>query len=207
MLNQMSDANVITSASTSPPAAPDTTGDNKYVILMETNGDECESWYYFIKYQGNEDALKFLEKQLDQVEMFIVDEYSTFDLDLENLVSETTAKEMTLVELNSVTFHRKFDGTMQLINIGLKKKDSNEKRIKRVHDKLGMGKVEDYVDGEDVEDADELSGSEESEHEEDADLVPLPVSVAKGQALLAQSQPGLSAIERAAVKKRKGKKH
>ena len=25
--------------------------ENKYVALMETNGKECESWYYFIKYE------------------------------------------------------------------------------------------------------------------------------------------------------------
>ena len=23
--------------------------DGKYAILMETNGEECESWYYFIR--------------------------------------------------------------------------------------------------------------------------------------------------------------
>ena len=36
----------------------------EYVALMETNGKECESWYYFIRKEGNEDSLKHLQKQL-----------------------------------------------------------------------------------------------------------------------------------------------
>ena len=89
----------------------------KYAVLMETNGEEHESWYYFLKFNGNESKLKYLSKQIEQIEMYIIDEMSTFDLDLENLVSEQTAKEMTKVELNSVTFHRKFDGQLQHVNL------------------------------------------------------------------------------------------
>ena len=40
----------------------------KYAALMETNGKECESWYYFIRVEGNEDALKHLQDQLTKVE-------------------------------------------------------------------------------------------------------------------------------------------
>ena len=56
-----------------------------YAILMETNGGECESWYYFIKYDGNEKELKYLKKQIDKIDMFIIDELSTFDIDLKHL--------------------------------------------------------------------------------------------------------------------------
>ena len=28
---------------------------SKFAILMETSFEDCESWYYFIKYEGNED--------------------------------------------------------------------------------------------------------------------------------------------------------
>jgi len=59
----------------------------KYAVLMETNGEECESWYYFIKYNGNEKSLEHLKKQLEQIEMYVIDDLSTFDIDLENLVS------------------------------------------------------------------------------------------------------------------------
>ncbi len=192
-----------------PPVAPveapspSASEDDRYVILMETNGEECESWYYFIKYAGNEEALKYLQTQLEKIEMYVVDEYSTFDLDLEHFVSEKTAKEMTLVELNSVTFHRKFDGKMDNINLGLKKKDSNEKRIKRTHEKLAMGRIEDYVEDEDAEEEEDGSVSSESEHEDDEDLIPVPVSVARGQAILKSG--GLSTMQRASAKKRRGR--
>ena len=188
-----------------PEPVPDSA---KYVILMETNGEECESWLYFLRYDGNEAALDHLQKQLLEVEMYIVEDYSTFDLDLDHFVCPQTAKEMTLVELNSVTFHRKFDGNMTFVDLGLKKKDSNEKRIKRVHDKLGMGKIEDFIEDEDVEEDEECSGSEESDHDSDEDLVPLPIVEAGAAQMrgLAVSEP-LSREERAALKKKKKKKN
>ena len=33
---------------------------NKYAVLMETSGKEFESWYYCIKYNGNEEALRLM---------------------------------------------------------------------------------------------------------------------------------------------------
>ena len=74
------------------------TGD--YAVLMETSGEEMESWMYFIRVEGNEENLKHLQDQLEQVDWYILDEMSTFDLDLEHYVSAQTAKEMTKIELN-----------------------------------------------------------------------------------------------------------
>ena len=46
----------------------------KYCILAETNGSENETWYYFIRYNGNEEVLKNLKKQLDSIkDMIIID--------------------------------------------------------------------------------------------------------------------------------------
>jgi hypothetical protein len=148
----------------------------KYAILMETNGEECESWYYFIKHDGNEKSLEHLKKQLEQIEMYIIDDMSTFDIDLDHLISAETAKQMTKVELNSVSFHRKFDGELKTVNLGLKRKDSNEKRIMKAHDKLGFGNIDEFIDKEDLDLEDCVSESEESEHEDDEDLVPLPLT-------------------------------
>ena len=148
----------------------------KYAVLMETNGEECESWYYFIKYNGNEKSLEHLKKQLEQIEMYVIDDLSTFDIDLENLVSEATAKEMSKVELNSVSFHRKFDGDLKTVNLGLKRKDSNEKRIMKTHEKLGFGNIDEYIDQEDIDPEDLADESSESDHEDDEDLVPLPLT-------------------------------
>lgn len=158
----------MTSLTTETPA--------KYAVLMETNGEECESWYYFIKHNGNEDKLQHLLKQLEQIEMYVIDDLSTFDLDLEHLVSEQTAKEMTKVELNSVSFHRKFDGVMKTVNLGLKRKDSNEKRIRRAHKALGFGNIDEYIEDEDIDTEDQVTERSESEHDDDEDLVPLPLN-------------------------------
>ena len=55
-----------------------------------------------------------LYDQLEKVEKVILDDLSMFDLDLENPVSEQTAKEMTMIDYNSYQYHRKFDGKLQL---------------------------------------------------------------------------------------------
>lgn len=121
---------------------------SKFAILMETNGDEFESWYNFIRYEGNEEALQHLQKQLEKVDFYVVDDMSTFDLDLDHLVSEDTAREMCTVDLNAFMFHRKFNGKMKKVDFGFSRKDENEDRIEKVHEKIGFGDIDKYVDGE-----------------------------------------------------------
>lgn len=147
----------------------------KYAVLMETNGKELESWYYFIKYNGNEEALKHLQSQLEMVEeWYILDDLSTFDLDLENLVSEQTAKEMTYLVLNAVSGHRKFDGTLERITFGFKPKDSNDKKLVRCFKTIGIGRIDEFIDDEDYpsdvemdtgSDGSDESGSSGTEYE------------------------------------------
>jgi hypothetical protein len=154
-------------SSKSPSPSHNMTG--KYVALMETNGKECESWYYFIKYEGNEENLKILNDQLNQVEWYVLDDLSVFDLDLEHFVSASTAKEMTKLELNSYAFHRKFDGILQPIKLGFKNKDKNEKKIRKAFDHLSYGQVEDYINDEDLDSEDLTDNESESESESDSD--------------------------------------
>jgi hypothetical protein len=152
-----------------------TSSESQYAVIMETNAEECESWYYFVKYNGNEKKLHHLSEQIDQIEMYLVDDLSTFDIELEHLVSEQTAKQMTKLEINSVSFHRKFDGVLKTVNLGLKRKDSNEKRIERINDILGMGSIDNFIDEEDIDPEDRISDASESEHSEDEDLIPMPM--------------------------------
>ena len=148
--------------------------EHKYVVLQETNGKEMESWYYFIKYDGNEKELKYLNDQLDKVDMFIIEDISTFDLDLNHFFSEQTASEMIMLEVNTL-FHRKFDGKMDMINLELKKKDDNEDMIYKIFEKIGMGQIEDYVNGEDVPDDGNLQPhNDDDSSSSDDDLVPPP---------------------------------
>ena len=178
--------------------------ERKYAILMETNGEECESWYYFIRYNGNEKPLAHLNKQLESVEWHVLGDLSTFDLETEFLVSETTAKEMTKVDLNHTSHHRKFDGDLQMIDLKFKKRDNNDKKMTRAFDALGYGQIEDYIDGEDIDPEDlvtddssgassfsEEDSDDQSESEEEKEVV---AKKKKGipPALLASTMPRIA---------------
>lgn len=140
-----------------------------YAVLAECNGKHYETWYNFIKYEGNEEALQHLQRQLEKVEFYILDDLSTFDLDLDHRVSPQTAKEISKVEVNSIMFHRKFDGTLRKIDLDFRSKDSNDKKIVKTFNKLGVGKIEDFVDGEDVDPEDLKEESSDSESETDSE--------------------------------------
>lgn len=138
-----------------------TTG--KYAILMESNDEEFEQWYYFIKVEGNEENLRYLQKQLEKIDWEIMEDLSTFDLEMEYFVSAQTAKEMTKIDLNAYSYHRKFDGKLKKIDFDFKKKDGNETKMCKVFDTLGYGKIEDYVSDEDVDEEDYESDSTDEE--------------------------------------------
>lgn len=137
--------------------------DGKYAILMETSVEECESWYYFIRVQDNEDALKHLSDQFEKIDWEIIDDLSTFELDLEYLVSAQTAKEMSKVSLNYYSDHRKFDGKLKKIDFDFKKKDGNETKICKVFDVLSFGQIEEYISDEDVTDIEDSSEDEDGD--------------------------------------------
>ena len=71
-----------------------------YVILMETNFAENESYYYFLRVEGNEENLKKLQSQFESVDFKYLDDISIFELDLDHPVSAQTAIEMCKVDLN-----------------------------------------------------------------------------------------------------------
>lgn len=197
----------------SSPNSPDPSHimTGNYVALMETNGKECESWYYFIRREGNEEALKHLNDQLVKVDWYILDDLSTFDLDLDHNVSAITAKEMTKIELNSYAFHRKFDGKLDNINLGFKKKDKNEKMICKTFDQLGYGQIEDYISDEDLDPEDLTSNSEsdsesESESEEEENENSGDESNKKDEKKVGGIPPALLACDRPRWAKAKGKK-
>jgi len=134
--------------------------ERKYAVLMETSGEECESWYYCILYNGNEENLIYLQSQIEPVKWRVDDGLSTFDLDLDHLISETTAKELTKLELNHCFFHRKFDGVLQKIELGFKSGDKNKRKIKKAFEILGYGRIEDFIDGEDIDQEDLVDPNE-----------------------------------------------
>lgn len=143
--------------------------DGKYAILMETSGEENESWYNFIRVDGNEENLNFLNEQLNQVRWYILDDLSTFDLEMDHFVSAQTAKEMTKIDLNANSFHRKFDGVLKKIDFGFRKKDKNDAKICKVFDLLGYGRIEKFIDDEDLDEEDLASEGDDSSSDDDRD--------------------------------------
>jgi len=150
---------------------------DKYVVLCETSGEDLEQWYYFLKYNGNETMLKYLQDQLEKVDMFILDDLSIFDLDLDHFFCEQTAKEMTRLEVNAF-FHRKFDGTLKPINFNLRKKDSTERKLEKINKILGDQGISEYIDQEDENsEAESVSDSSEDCDSENECLVPIPTNL------------------------------
>ena len=154
---------VITTNSNDNVSDKRTTG--KYAIFMETNDEEFEQWYYFIKVEGNEENLEYLHKQLEKIDWEIMEDLSAFELDMDYFVSAQTAKEMSKVSLNYYSDHRKFDGRLKKIDFDFRKKDGNETKICKVFDTLGYGKIEDYVSDEDIDEEDLCSDSDSTDEE------------------------------------------
>ena len=139
--------------------------DYQYAILMETNGGEHESWYNFIRYEGNEDALEHLDEQFKKVDFYVLDDLSTFDLEFKRLVSESTAREMCKVDVNAYMFHRKFDGKLEKIDFKFSKRDDNDTKIEKVNERIGMGDIDQYITQEDPCDTDfSLYSDNDSDH-------------------------------------------
>jgi len=145
----------------------------EYYILVETNAEEVESWYYFIRKEGNEEAIKQLKQDLDKVkDPEYIDDMSVFWIDVEKTVSSQTAKEMSKVELNSCQFHRKYDGVLKPIDFKFKKdkKEKQKRYLEKIFDKLGYGKIEEYISDEDI-DTDDMDSFSESETESESDEI------------------------------------
>ena len=150
-----------------------------YAVLAETNNQYRETWYYFIRYDTNVEALEQLYAQLDSIEWVYLESYSTFALDLEHLGSPQTAKELTKLCVNEGSYHRKFDGTLEFINFGFRKRDNNIVRLINVCDTIGFGNIENFIDKEDFdpedfeeEEEDESESESESEEESSDSSVP-----------------------------------
>lgn len=147
--------------------------DGEYYILVETNAEEVESWYYFIRKEGNEEAIKKLKQDLDKVkDPEYIDDMSVFWIDTEKTVSAQTAKEMSKVELNSYQFHRKYDGLLKPIDFNFKKdkKEKQKRYLEKIFDKLCYGKIEEYISDEDI-DTDDMNSLSESETESESDEI------------------------------------
>jgi hypothetical protein len=126
--------------------------EGKYVTLVESSFEFNQSWYVFIKMEGNEKVLYQLSSLINQIDWEdITDVYvNIFSLEVDNLVSAQTAKEMTMLSLNHVYKHRKFDGKLRKIPLEFNKFDSKYTKMSKINDLLKNIKISMYIDDEDV---------------------------------------------------------
>lgn len=139
-----------------------------YAILQEFNDKESECWLYFIRRERNEEVLRHLQKQLESFDQVMMEDMSTFTIELEPWVSARTAKEMTKIDLNSCSFHRKFDGKLQTIDFDFKKKNSDETKMCKIFDQLSYGQIEDYISDEDLDPGDLVDHSTSDDESDDS---------------------------------------
>jgi hypothetical protein len=105
---------------------------------------------------------------------------------------------MSKVELNSYMFHRKYDGVLDKIDFCFSKRDSDETKICKVNDVLGMGLIEEFIEGEDIDPEDMLSEDESSSSEEETPSPPKVIPTNKGmpKALLKSDLPNFAKRKR-----------
>lgn len=135
-----------------------------YAVLQEMNERKCQSMLYFIRTEGNMEELQYLQDQLEPIDWELMENCGTFDLDLENLVSAQTAKEMSKVDLNPI-FHRKFDGKLERVDFGFRRKEKNIRKIEKVYDLIGDGGIDEFIDDEDIDPGDLEDNPSSSEYE------------------------------------------
>lgn len=129
-------------------SAPALSTTYKYAVLTETHGGLDFTFHYFLKWNGNEKNLKRLYEQLTSVDQCIYDDDSTFHLDIENLVSETTTREMCKIDIGPY-YYRKFDGTLKPIEFKFSKRDDEEERMEKINNLLYECGICDFIDHED----------------------------------------------------------
>jgi hypothetical protein len=95
--------------------------------------------------------------------MYVIDDLSTFDLELKHLVSESTAMDMCKIDLNPYSSHRMFNGKLSKINFEFSKRDEDEDKIDKINEKIGLGNIDLYIDGEVIFDSDETVADEKEE--------------------------------------------
>jgi hypothetical protein len=72
----------------------------KFVTFKEINMKENESFIFFLQYDNNEEKLKELSKIIKSADTSdLYGDYSTFEMDIDTLLSENTVKELENVDL------------------------------------------------------------------------------------------------------------
>jgi hypothetical protein len=141
--------------------------EGKYATLVETSFELNQSWYVFIKMDGNEKLIYQLSHLINQIDWKKKsDNYlNQFSFDVDNLVSAKTAKELTMLGLNHIYKHTKFDGKLRKIPLEFNNFDSNNTMMCKINDLLKNLNISKFVDDMDV-------STDYADTEDDSSFVP-----------------------------------
>ena len=130
---------------------------SSYCVFCETNLQYLESWYTFIKKEGNEIALRSLQKQLDEVVWDTDPDSGHFQLDLENTVTPASARQMIHIDLGNKFFHQKFDGLMKEVDLKISKKDKDRVKVRKANRVLQKNGIRRFLEAEDLTGCDDFN--------------------------------------------------
>ena len=131
-----------------------------YVILIETSEEKKETWYYFIQLEGNKENLRHLEQQLNSVDWRLLHGLCTYQLDVDFVVSETTARQMCKLKMNYIG-HQKFNGKLNKIFFDINNTDGNVTKMGKIYDTLKFGRIAKFFRNKDDEEEEEGEDDEE----------------------------------------------
>jgi len=87
----------------------------RFVVFAETSSKYKETWLWFLQRDGNEGELRRLSIELNRVNQELVSHLSVYSLDVNNSVSEETAREMCALSYNKTMKNRMFYGLLPVI--------------------------------------------------------------------------------------------
>ena len=74
----------------------------KFVIFRENNKKENESFIFFLQYDNNEEMIHKLEEIINSTDFSYMDgDYSSFEINTSNKLSEQTVNELTSIKIGS----------------------------------------------------------------------------------------------------------
>ena len=74
----------------------------KFIIFKEDNKKEHETFIFFLQYEGNERMINKLKDIIDSTDFSEMEgDYSTFEINTQNKISESTVKELCSIQLGS----------------------------------------------------------------------------------------------------------
>lgn len=116
----------------------------KYATFVENNHKDNEMYIYYLQYDGNEEQLMALKEIIDESDCAkMYGDYSEFDLDIDNLVSQRTVDEQLKIRFDGYSPFDVCNGNFEFYEEDFYNLDEHEKALK-LDDMFYSRRIEDY---------------------------------------------------------------